>query len=62
MKSIIGIVATISGFLGFALMGNDPAGATICLMDFDGFPEINLYAFLVFMLSVVVVGAVSERE
>ena len=23
-------------------MGNDPAGATICLMDFDGFPEIKL--------------------
>ena len=61
-KKALGIKRSIpeSGFADFLLMANDPIGTTPVLMDFDGFPEINIYAFLGFMLSIVVVSVVSR--
>jgi len=60
MKSILSAIFCLSAILGFLLMGNDLPTTTPGLMDFDGFPEYNLYGALVMGVSILLLVVVNK--
>ena len=62
MLKIIEMAAWLTGFAGFSLMANDVPHSTLAIMDFDGFPEYNIYGLLIVLVSVLIGIAANKRR